>query len=218
MCICWKFSFIFGQGQAERPSISSKAKNMAVRSRFLSQTRGSMLLTFLVTVSLILTDGVASATSGPTDGEKIQRLATMFRYAMDGDILNFQAGFADDALYQYSGGPGLPYTGPFKGQDSCVRALETYSTLFNFTLRSFDIAISPSSGKAITQVDVGLKGLETGVVVNENCFLYITLNDSLLVTEIVESCNSLAEFVALQSKSCAKKIQECANQHDQIAE
>lgn len=87
-----------------------------------------------------------------------------------------------------------------QGQDSCVRALETYSTLFNFTLRSFDVAVSPSTGKVITQVDVGLKALTTGVEVNEECFLYITLNDKLLVTEIVESCNSLAEFLALQSK------------------
>jgi hypothetical protein len=101
-----------------------------------------------------------------------------------------------------------------QGQDSCVKALEIYSTLFDFELRSFDCAVSPSTGKVMTHVDSKLKAIETGVEFDEACFLYVTLNDDLLVTEIVENCNSLVEFLALQSKACTKRIEECAKQHD----
>jgi len=171
-----------------------------------------LLVAALCFTVAVLVPRVDGATGGPTDEQKLQKVAELFTYAKTGDIARFQAGFGDEATYQYSGGPGLPYTGPFKGQDSCVRALEIYNSLFEFDLRSFDIAVSPRTGNVIAQVDVGLKALETGVDVQEDCFLYVTLNDDLLVTGMRESCNSLAEFIALQSKSCFKEIEECARQ------
>lgn len=86
-----------------------------MRSQLFSQPRGSILpVTFLLAIVLILTDGAPSVTSGPTAEEKLQKVIEMFRDVMDEDIPKFQAGFADDAVYQYSGGPGLPYTGPFQ--------------------------------------------------------------------------------------------------------
>ncbi|GAQ78631.1 hypothetical protein KFL_000160340 [Klebsormidium nitens] len=145
-------------------------------------------------------------------------MTELFSYLLDKDIPKFQAGFTDDAIHKYAGGPGLPYTGPFKGQDSFVRAQEIYLSVFNATRRSVDLAVSPSTGKVIAQIDAGIIGIETGVEFDEDCFLYITLNDDLLVTRIIENCNSLAEFVALQSKPCAKMIEECAKQHDKKGE
>ena len=91
------------------------AAKMAVRSRLFSQPCGSIVPTlFLVALLLISTDGAPNVSSGPTAEEKLQKMTELFRYLLDKDIPRFQAGFTDDAVYKYAGGPGLPYTGPFK--------------------------------------------------------------------------------------------------------